>query len=178
MKRRFGLYLALGTALVLGTASSAHAQGTVIEAAPQTISAGQVMTVTGGGFTTAVGANPVQIRLSTRDGRVLLDGPDVTSRGQLDNASFPFPNDIPPGTYLLLATQTYSTGLQVAFTPGRTRIRVVAAGANAGVPTGGNGSPLGPLPLGAVIAAIVLLGAGSALTVRRLRVHTRPGLGA
>ena len=51
MRRRFTLLSALGLLAALATASSASAQGTVLQVTPQTITPGQTVTVTGGGFT-------------------------------------------------------------------------------------------------------------------------------
>lgn len=171
MRRRFGLLLAFGLLTPLAIAASASAQGTVIQMVPQTVSPGQVVRVTGGGFNTAAGANPVNIRLRTRDGQIILAGANLDTRGQLDNAQFPFPN-VAPGIYLVIATQTYANGRQVAFTPGRTRIRVVAASA-AAAGTGGPGGPGGWLMTAGALALLLLV-AGLTLTARKLRTPARP----
>ena len=175
MRRRFTLLSALGLLAALATAPSASAQGTVIQVTPQTISPGQTVTVTGGGFATAAAGNVV-IRLNYRDGQVLISGADLDTRGQLDSVQFPWPA-MAPGNYLVIATQTYTNGRQVAFTPGRTRVRVVAASsAAAAAGAGGGGGLLSPLPIAGGALALLLLG-GLALTARKLRTPARPALG-
>jgi len=176
MRRRFTLVSALGLLVALATAPSAFAQGTTIQVVPQPVSSGQTVTVTGGSFNTAAGAGPVNIRLDTRDGPILLAGADLNTRGQLVGATFPWPST-PAGVRLVLATQTYANGRQVAFTPGRTRVRVVAASsAAAAAGSGGGGGLPGPLPLAAGALALMLL-AGLALSARKLRAPARPTLG-
>ena len=177
MRRRFTLLSALGLLVALAAAPSASAQGTTIQVTPQTVSPNTVVSVTGGSFNTAAGANPVVIRLNYRDGQVLLSGANLNTRGQLEDVTFPWPN-MPPGNYLVLATQTYANGRQVAFTPGRTRVRVVAASSAAAATGGGGGGGglPGPLPLAAGALALLLL-AGSVLTARRLRAPARATLG-
>jgi len=164
----------VGVVLPLMCASNAAAQGTTIQFNPQTVSPGQVVTVTGGSFNTAAGTSPVNIRLQHRDGTIILAGANLNTRGQLDNVQFPMPA-VPPGIYLVLATQTYANGRQVAFTPGRTRIRVLAASAKGAAAPGGGG-PTGLLSTG-VIFALILLAGGSVLAATRLRAHNRPTLG-
>jgi hypothetical protein len=177
MRRRFTLLSALGLLAALVSAPSASAQGTVLSISPQTVTPGQTVTVTGGSFSTTAGTSAVFIRLNHRDGQVLLAGADLDSRGQLINASFPWPA-MAPGNYLVLGTQTYTNGRQVAFTPGRTRVRVVAASsAAAAAGAGGGGGLLSPLPLAGGALALLLLG-GLALTARKLRrTPARPALG-
>lgn len=174
MRRRVGLFLIVGVVLPLMVAANASAQGTVIQFSPQSVSPGQLVTVTGGSFNTAAGASPVNIRLQHRDGTIILAGANLNTRGQLDNVQFPMPA-VPPGIYLVIATQTYANGRQVAFTPGRTRIRVLAAGAKGAAAPGGAG-PTGLLSAG-VILALILLAGGSVLAATRLRAHNRPTLG-
>ena len=175
MRRRFTLLSALGLLAALATAPSAAAQGTVLQISPQTIAPGQTATVTGGSFSTTAGTSAVFIRLNHRDGQVLLAGADLDSRGQLVNASFPWPA-MAPGNYLVLGTQTYANGRQIAFTPGRTRVRVVAASSAAAAGAGGGGGLLSPLPLAGGALALLLVG-GLALTARKLRTPARPALG-
>ncbi len=175
MRRSIGLFLMIGVVLPLAVAANASAQGTVIQFSPQTVSPGQLVTVTGGSFNnTAAGASLVNIRLQHRDGQVILEGANLNGRAQLDNVQFPMPA-VAPGIYLVIATQTYANGRQVAFTPGRTRIRVLAAGAKGAAAPGGAG-PTGLLSAG-VILALILLAGGSVLAATRLRAHNRPTLG-
>lgn len=164
MRRRCWWSSVAGMAVWLSAAGSAAAQGTTLQLSPESASPGQVVTVTGGGFGTAAGDSPVALRLSTRDAEP-LSSPAVDSRGNLSNGTFIVPPGTAPGTYLVLATQTYANGRQRAFTPGRARLQVVAPrSAAAGAPGGGGGpSPLVP----ALIALSLALLAGGSLAARR-----------
>ncbi|MDQ3629670.1 MAG: hypothetical protein M3417_00025 [Actinomycetota bacterium] len=175
MRRRVGLFLAGGVVLPLVVAATASAQGSTIRISPSVARPGQVLTVTGSGYSPTAGA--VSIRLSTRSGQILRGGV-VPDPEQNISTSFPVP-PLSPGEYLVLAIQTTDNGRQRAFTPGRAKLRVsgASAGAAAPPPGGRSGGPASPLMLAAPILALILLAAGSTLTVRRLLTHTRPQRG-
>jgi len=179
MGRRVGLFWLVGAVLPLLFTANASAQGAVLRATPSVVAPGGTIAVEGRGYTRlANGANSPVLRLSTRTGTPLDTEPIVVDGvGAFSASSVTIPSSTPPGWYLLLATQTrISNGSQAGFTPGRTTVRVQARAGAAGAatrPGGGSGGGLSlPLLLGAVV-----LGAGSLLTVRRLRTLNRP-LGA
>jgi hypothetical protein len=170
MRRRFGLGLAIGIVLSLATASSAWAQGAVLTLSQSTVTPGGTVTVSGFGFTIGTGGG--NIRLDTRDAESLKSF-SGDSRGRFVE-SVPIPANTPLGNHLLIATQVTATGRQRAFTPGRAKLRVVAASAASAAPGGspGEGSPMAPI---AAIIALVLA-ATMTLTVRRLRTLNRTPL--
>lgn len=167
MRRKVGWFVLLGAVLPLVVTGSASAQGSTMLVTPQVASPGQTVTVTGGSFSTAAGTSPVALRLSTRDGDELAPV-NLDTRGRF-TATFPIPPSLAPGTYLILATQTYANGRTLAFTPARTRIRIQAAGARSGTAAGGP-----PVALSLGILALVLMAAGATLSARRLRTFHRP----
>lgn len=175
MRRRVGLVFAGGPLLALVLAATAAGQGSTLQVNVQEPTPGQAITVTGNNFSAAAGNSPVNIRLSSRNGRV-LSSPTPNSLGVI-TATFPVPPDLSPGWYLILATQTTTANNRTrAFTPGRTRIHVRAPGAARGAAGGGRGGP--PVGLLALGGALVLIGTGAALAVRRIRTLRRPQLGA
>ena len=178
MRRRFGLVLLAGFVVPLAFAANASAQGANIAVSPATASPGQVVTVTGSGFSqTGGGLSDASIRLSTRNGQELASEP-VDTAGRV-SADFPVPN-LAPGWYLIIATQIVeASGRQKSFTPGRTRLRVVAAakaGAGAAAPSSGDGGGTGPGAPLAFAGALILLAAGGLLAARR--IHNRQPLGS
>lgn len=173
MRRNVGLVFVIGVVLPLALSASARAQGSTLLLSTQVASPSQVVTVTGGSFDGGEGAPPVELRFDTRDAPFILQTNPPGSSGQI-SATFPIPAGTSPGWHLLLATQERVVGRARAFTPARTRIRIVASGGSGGVPTGGSpggGPPIAPIAIG---LALMLLAAGSALTARRLRTPNRP----
>ena len=177
MGRKVGLFLACGLVLPLVVAATASAQMLVT---PKSARPGDVVNVRNfnGSFTSGAGTSGVVIRLNTRTGRVLrTTTPDA--RGNI-NVDIPLPGDLPLGWHLLIGTQTSeANGRQRAFTPLRTRVRVVAAGqAGSSAPGGRGGLPDSPLGLLAIGSALAILATGAALTARKLRTLNRPPLGS
>lgn len=171
MRRGFGLGLAVGVLLSLATASSAWAQGAVLTLTPSTVAPGGAVTVAGFGFSNGQGGG--DIRLSTRDAESLKSFA-ADSRGRFSEI-VPIPPNTAPGTYLLIATQVVpSTGRQRGFTPGRAKLRVVAASSAGAAPgsSPGDGPPVAPI---AALIALVLA-ASMTFTVRRLRTLNRTPL--
>lgn len=165
MRRRFGLFL-VGLVAPLAFAANAAAQSGAMVITPGTASPGQSITVTAGNFASGAGVNPPAVRLSTRNGTV-LSNPAPDGAGAI-TATFPVPAGLAPGTYLLLATQTYTNGRQKSFTPARGRLRVVAAR------RGGSSSAGLIVPLG----ALVVLAGGMTLVARRRSSLNRPQFGS
>lgn len=127
MKRRFGLILVFGAALPLAVASAAWACGVLatLTLDKRVAAPGETVTATGRNWA-AVGHSDVSIRLKTRDGRVI-----ATTTAQPGNKiahTFALPNDLSPGWYVVLGTQTNNTtGNPKAGTPGRTTLRIQGA---------------------------------------------------
>ncbi len=179
MRRNVGLFLVCALVFPLAVAASASGQGATMVVTPKEARAGDTVNVRSfnGGFSTASGTSNVNIRLDTRSGRLLRSIPP-DARGNI-NVDIPLPADVSAGWHLILGTQTTEqNGRQRAFTPARTRIRILAASAGAAAPGGPGGSPGSPLGLVAVGSALILLAIGAALTARRLRTHNRPQLGS
>lgn len=181
MRRYVGLYSMVGLLLPLVVAATASAQGASLEVNPKMASPGQPVTVTGGGYTqTGGGLSGASIRLSTRNGLELANEP-VDTAGRIE-ASFPVPQGLAPGWYLIIGTQIVeANGRQKSFTPGRTRLRVVAAAkdsAGAAASSDGGGLPGGPGWLTAGALALAFLAAGSTLAARRRWTHNRQPLGS
>src|SRR5918999_4583311 len=160
MRRKVGLFVACALVLSLAVAPSVSGQGSVLQVDDQTPAPGQAIRVTGTSFSNAAGRSPVRIRLNARDGQVLAE----TTANQLSqiDTTFPLPNNLQPGWYLLVATQTVdANGRQQSFTPGRTRIRVTGSSRGAAAPPGGGGGGSSGLPLvlrAGALALIVLAG--------------------
>jgi hypothetical protein len=175
MRRKVGVFLAVGLVLPLLVSASAQAFAG-LTLSPSSGHPGDQINATGvnGTYATGTGVNAVSIRLSTRTGQQLTTAtPDGSNNFA---ATFPVPS-LAPGTYLILATQTNTNGRQHAFTPGRAKLVVLASrshGALAG-PTGGGSS----LPLWALSALplILVLAVGSRRAGHRRRTPARPRLG-
>ena len=163
MRRKLGLFLVVGAAVPLMFAASAHAQGAVMLVSPKVAAPGQAVTVTGSGF----GNADVDIRLSTRDGEP-IGGTLADSAGRI-STTIAAPQA--PGQYLVIGIQRNANGRQRAFTPGRTRLRVVAAakGAAGAAPSGGFG-PATPVAAG---LGLLLVAGGLTLAIRRQRTLRR-----
>lgn len=179
MRRNVGLFLAVGCLLPLAFAANASAQGANLDVAPKMASPGQVVTVTGSGYSqTGGGLSGASIRLSTRNGQELVTD-SVDTAGRID-ASFPVPN-VPPGWYLIIANQTVdANGRAKSFTPGRTRLRVVAASRRSAAAAAGGGSsgwPSQPAWLAIGGIGLIMLATGSTLAARRW-THNRQPLGS
>ena len=171
MRRRVGLFLLFGMVLPCVWAASASAQGAVIELTPESGPPGTVINVTGSGFTTPT--SPVQapqLRFSTRDAEPIK--PVTVVQGAFSD-SFPIPQGMAPGEYLVIATQTTERGAHVFGTPGRAKLRVTAGAASAAVPPGRSTSQATVAVGGAVIALILL--AGGTAAVRRRTSHVPLG---
>lgn len=169
MRRRVGLFLVFGLMLPLVGAANAFAQGATVELTPSTGKPGDVITVTGSGYTAPndpVGAP--QIRLSTRDAEPIK--PVTVVQGAFSD-SFPIPAGLGPGEYLVIVTQQTSRGAHVFGTPGRARLQVTAGAAAAAAPPSRSASQA-TVAVGSVMVALLLL-AGGATAVRR-RTSNRP----
>jgi hypothetical protein len=176
MRRKLGLFLVCGLVLPLVVAASASAQGSTLLVSDSTPTPGQAITVTGRGYSAPAGTSSISLRFNRRNATPFASPvPDTLGR---ISATFPAPST--PGWYLILATQTTTANnRQRSFSPGRTRIKVSTTGTAATVPTGGGGRgvlPDSPLGLLAVGSALLLLAAGTTLTVRRIRTLNRPQL--
>ena len=172
MRRRAGLVWVVGLVVPLVAAASAHGQGATLVVNPPAAAPGAVVTVTGTGYnqSSARIASGVNIRLNTRDSEPLANT-NPTSAGTI-SATFPLPASLTPGEYLLIGTQTTVRGRHTFGTPGRTKLRVVAAGG--AVPGGRTPGDPPPAVLAAAILGLLALAGGSALGVRRLRaLHSR-----
>ena len=179
MRRRVGLFLAVGVLLPLAMAAEASAQGATLTVTPQTTTAGSAVTVTGTGFN-ATNANVlgVDIRLSDRDSEPLANTNPSTS-GTIGPIAVPLPANLAPGEYLLLGTQLSTRGRHTFGGPGRAKIRIVAAAGAAGAPAGRGPLDAPPGVIAGTILALLALTGGTALCVRRLRAHsdrTQPNL--
>jgi len=149
---------------------------------PSVASPGQVVTVTGRGFTNSAGNTGVTIHLSTRNGRAIAPTITPDTAGRI-NTSFPVPANIPAGWYLLIGTQTRTVaspsgapaGSASGFTPGRTTLRI--QGAKSGQATASAPGAGGSNWLPALMAGLVLTAAGVMLTARRIRSLNRSPLG-
>ena len=181
MRRNLGLAVVVGLVVSLVVAASASAQGASLDVTPKAASPGQVVTVTGSGYTeTAGGISNVAIHLSRRNGLELKNGP-VNTAGRI-TTTFPVPANLAPGWYLLIGTQIVeANGRQKSFTPGRTRLQVLAAAkgnAGAAASSDGGGLPGAPGWPAAGAIALALLAAGTTLAARRRWTHNRQPLGS
>jgi hypothetical protein len=182
MRRNVGLFVVVGSLLPLVFAANASAQGANLDVSPKTASPGQVVTVTGSGYSqTGGGLSGASIRLSTRNGQELVTD-SVDTAGRIE-ASFPVPN-VAPGWYLIIAHQPVdANGRAKSFTPGRTRLRIVAPVARSAVAAGdgsssGGGWPGQPAWLAVVGIGLILLATASSLVARRRWTHNRQPLGS
>ena len=174
MKRRAGLVWVVGVVVPLFAAASAYGQGATLTVSPPAAAPGQVVTVSGTGYNPANAhlASGVRLRLDTRDADPLVTTLP-TGQGTI-SAQFLLPASVAPGEHLLIGTQTTVRGRHTFGTPGRAKLRVLAAGAAA---SGGAPGGLPPAALGATILSLLALMGGSVLYVRRLRAparHTQP----
>ena len=168
MRRRVGLFLFCGLVLPLVATASASAQGAVLRVSKQVVTVGETITIEGSGFSNT----GVFIRIGpTRDSPV-----DRETSGQTFSTTLTIPARLTPGWHLVHGTQVTVPGRHRGFTPGRTRIRVVAASAAAGGAPGGGGlTDAGPpTPLVLAIVGLVILAGTTTLAVRRVRTLNRP----
>ena len=174
MRRRCGLLLVVGLLVPLAFAAEASAQGATLSINVPSATPGQSITVTGTGYaaTSPGRIDAVIFRLSTRDGEPLADQ-SVTSALTV-NKTFPVPPNVPPGEYLLLATQETVRGRQVGGGPGRAKLRITAAAEAAGAPGGFLPGDPPPVVVVATVLALIALTGGAALCARRLRTLHRP----
>lgn len=173
MRRKIGLLLVFGAALPLAVASAAWACGVLatLSVDKKVVAPGETVTVTGRNWGTT-GHSAVSLRLKTRDGRVIATttaNPDRTI-----DSTFALPNNLSPGWYVLLGTQTNTTtGNPKTGTPGRTTLRIQGAAAKssevAGAPWSSN--PSGPTAAAANAGGssqsllVLLLAGGLSLTM-------------
>lgn len=168
MRRRIGLFVVVGLMAPLAMAAQASAQGATLQVNVPSARPGQVITVTGTGY---AGSNnhiegDVNLRLSTRESEPLATT-NVTGQGTI-SATFPIPGSLTPGEHLLIATQVSKTGRHLFGVPGRTKLRVAAAGA-VGPPRGGPPGEIPPAALVGTILALLALTGAVVFRVRRLR---------
>ncbi len=190
MRRKVCLLVTVIGVLPLVAAEGASAQGALLRVTPSSAAPGAEVKVTGRGLDNQMTSTNNNIRLSTRNGTILAPGFSVDPAGRID-VDIPVPN-VPPGTYLIIATQDRTaalpsppappgiTGQPTSFGPARSTLRVTAPSAGsaaAAVPAGdtGNGPPLALVA--AAGALLLLLAAGSTLTARRLVTLRRPQMG-
>lgn len=173
MRRRVGLFLSCALGLPLVIVANASAQGAILELNPPSAAPGDVVNVTGAGYSqVSPNVNGVDIRLSTRDADPLRSGvlPDSNNR---ISTEFVVPQGLAAGEYLVIATQLSVRDRQVFGGPGRAKLRVTAARAAAASAPPGRAGPDGTVALGTALPALILL-AGGALAARRLRGPDRP----
>lgn len=198
MKRKAGLFLIFGAVIPLAVASAAWACGVLstLTLNTKTASPGASVTAVGVNYSAKAGASPVTIHLATRTGKVLAT--TVPDAGGHINATFPIPASTRAGWYVVMATQSNPDGSPKAGTPGRTTLRVQAAGkshnvvavspwstANPAGPAasvaheaGGSGSPaLMPMLLAVVLSLALLMGGLTLAGGRRNRATNRLPLG-
>jgi hypothetical protein len=177
MRRKAGLFVLVGLLLPLAMAAEASAQGAVLILTPSTATAGQEISVSGTGFTGTGGlVGGVNIRLSTRTSPS-LNNSSVTGQGTFGPLPVVLPANIAPGEYLLLGTQTTARGRFVFGSPGRAKLRIVAASSAAGAPGGRTPGDTPPGVIVGTIFALLALTGGTVLCARRLRAHrTQPQL--
>ena len=170
MRRRVGLASVVGLVGPLVLAATAYGQGATLVVTPSTAKVGDVITVTGSGYTQSNNhiASGLDLRLNTRDAEP-LGNTNVSSQGTITIA-LPVPPGTPLGEHLLIGTQRTVRGRDVFGAPGRAKLRIVAASSSAAAAPGG-GLP----PAGIVGAVLALIAAGAtALGIRRLRMPARP----
>lgn len=174
MRRKIGLLLVFGAALPLAVASVAWACGvlTTLSLDKKVAAPGETVTATGRNWRATADYGAVSIRLKNRDGQVV-----ATTSANADRSideTFALPNDLSPGWYVVLATQTNeTTGNPAPGTPGRTTLRVQGASAKssevAGAPWSSN--PSGPTAAAADAGGssqsllVLLLAGGLSLTM-------------
>lgn len=172
MRRRVGLFLFCGLVLPLVVTASASAQSTTVTVTPKTVVAGQsgqVMTISGTGYSTP---GSVNLHFNFRDSVPFATDVLVDSAGRF-SVEVPVPTNLTPGVHLIIAAQVTAQGRHRGFGPGRGKLYVRAAAGAAGAP--GARGPGDGVPLPLLAGALALLLAGSAaLTVRRLRTPHRP----
>lgn len=177
----------VGAMAPLGAAATAWACASLatLKMESKVLKPGQTVAVTGTGFSdthagVTPGDSPVALRLKTRKGKILQEVDAVS--GKIDT-SLAMPSTMPPGYYVLLATQSQADGTAKAGTPARYAFRVqgapVARSATGGPWSSAPGGPGGSGPAageGGVnrgtlliggILTLTLLAAGSVLGGRR-----------
>jgi len=185
--------LIIGAVIPLAVAATAWACGNLATLkGPGAAAPGSTITVTGSNYR-AVGPNtPVQIRLDSRNGRVLPGGESITPNSANRISAQVSLAGVSSGYHLLLGTQySTTTGAPTSGTPGRTTIRVQgsSASSSSGSSWGSPGAPVkvdaggpgGSAPLSTLVGiglSLVLLGTGSTLVARSRRAAKRPALGA
>lgn len=174
MRRNVGLFLIVGLVLPLAMTANAGAQGS-LGLTPTAAPPGAEITVTGTGFSSATGFSPVFIRLNTRTAPHIRE---ITPVGGNISSTFFVPDNLAPGRYLVLATQTTARGRQAAFTPSRGNLLVTAPGFHAtGGGSGAGGGPGLPLMITGAMLGLILL-TGAVLAVRKLRTPGRAQFGS
>lgn len=169
MRRRVGLFLFCGLVLPLVIVANAPAQSSTVVATPGSATRGQPIVVTGSGYSQAGG---VDIRLDFRNAEPMAST-SVDTSGRF-RAEFPVPQAVTPGVHLLIATQTTAAGRHRGFTPGRGKLRVLAAASTAGAAPGGAPGDGAPPALLLLAMTLIVLAGSAMLTVRRLRTPNRP----
>ena len=172
MRRRVGLFLAVGVLLPLALAAEASAQGATLAVDVPSAKPGDLITVTGAGYTRSNNhiEGGVDIRIGTRDSDPIANT-NVGSDGRF-TISFLAPQ-LPPGEYLLIGTEL-SKGdppRHVFGSPGRAKLRMIAA-AGAAAPGGRGPGDMPPAVLVGSILALLGLTGGTVLCARTLRART------
>ena len=169
MRRRVGLFLLAGLLAPLAMAAEASAQGAALSVSPASAAPGQLVTVTGTGYTqSSINIEGgIDIRLSTRESTPLATTSVSGNSGFV--ASFPAPS-VAPGEYLLIGTEVSVPGRHVFGAPGRAKLRITAAKGAAAATPGGGAPP--PALLAGTALALLALAAGMTLSVRRLRTRS------
>jgi hypothetical protein len=124
MRRRVGLFLVIGSVLPLVAVSAAWACGVLatLKLDTKVAAPGEAITATGKNYTTAAGSTPVVLHLKSRTGTTLASTtPNASGR---ISTTFPLPESLDPGWYVIVATQYLASGSPKSGTPGRTTLRV------------------------------------------------------
>jgi hypothetical protein len=184
MRRRVGLFLVIGSVLPLVAVSAAWACGVLatLKLDTKVAAPGEAITATGKNYTTAAGSTPVVLHLKSRTGTTLASTtPNASGR---ISTTFPLPESLDPGWYVIVATQYLASGSPKSGTPGRTTLRVTGTRHRSATaaPWGATGGPAQPsassggsdtggqglLPLVLAIAlSLSMLGGGWLLLARR-----------
>lgn len=147
-------------ALLFAAAAWACVPVATLNATPQNVKPGDIVTVTGASYNSP---NPVMLHWGALDGPVVAQLPPS---GGAINGTFTVPADAKPGNYVVVATQEIVPGVQDWGVPSRVLVSVV--GADKPVVGASPGAQVTPRPTGFVShksvsgAALLLTGLGAA----------------
>lgn len=136
-----GAFLITAGPVALGSAAYACQSIVTAQATPNSVSAGNTITVSGANYSAAVhgpdvqapnvpggptGNSPIEIRLNERDGRVI--GTGTTGATRKFSTQVTIPNDVAAGVHTLIIMQYRADGVLISGGPGRVSVTVTAAG--------------------------------------------------